>query len=172
MTLCRWVEWAEKFTIRAHGAFRSRGSAARTQRTIPITPSSTAWRHCVVGEVFEAAHRAGSDGVDEHIEFAVPPLPHLDEQRLDALGVGDIRDQSHGIGAAQTRQFRSGFVKDGLCAADNGDACAVLGEASRRGQTHPATAADHHRSRVLKSEIHCVTTTLASTAVEPLLAPG
>src|ERR1700738_4251767 len=111
----------------------------------------------LVGEVFETAHRAGPDGVDEHIEFAVPPLPHLSEQRLDALGVADIGDQSHGIGAAETRQLLSGSVKDGGCAADNSDACAVGGQASRRGEPHPATAADHYRSRVLKSEIHCVT---------------
>ena len=45
MTLCRCVECAEKLTIRAHCALRSSGSAARTQRTMPITPSSTAWRH-------------------------------------------------------------------------------------------------------------------------------
>src|SRR5712675_1514695 len=46
MTVWRWVEWAEKLTIRAHCAFRSSGSAERTQCTMPITPSSNASRHC------------------------------------------------------------------------------------------------------------------------------
>ena len=46
MTVWRCVEWAEKLTIRAHFAFRSSGSADRTQCTIPITPSSKAARHC------------------------------------------------------------------------------------------------------------------------------
>jgi hypothetical protein len=45
MTLCRWVECAEKLTTRAHSARRSRGSAERTQCTIPITPWSMAVRH-------------------------------------------------------------------------------------------------------------------------------
>src|SRR5579864_4174140 len=39
ITLWRWVECAERFTIRAHGARRSRGRAARTQRTAPRVPS-------------------------------------------------------------------------------------------------------------------------------------
>ena len=55
MTLCRCVEWAEKLTIRAHSALRSKGSAERTQCTIPITPSSTACRHSIVGEILECA---------------------------------------------------------------------------------------------------------------------
>src|SRR6478672_2055062 len=46
MTLCRCVECAEKSTMRAHSARRSSGSAARTQRTIPMAPSSTAASHC------------------------------------------------------------------------------------------------------------------------------
>src|SRR5882757_2216361 len=46
ITLFHCVETAEKLTIRAHSALRSSGRAARTQRTMPITPSSKAWLHC------------------------------------------------------------------------------------------------------------------------------
>src|ERR1700758_4551526 len=46
MMLWRCVECAEKLTMRAHAAFRSSGRAERTQRTMPMTPSSKAWPHC------------------------------------------------------------------------------------------------------------------------------
>ena len=100
MTLCRCVECAEKLTIRAHSALRSSGSAERTQRTIPITPSSTDCAPLLVGQIFEAAGRSRPDRIDEHVEFAVPSLSKLGEHVVDLTGVTDVGNQPEGIRAA------------------------------------------------------------------------
>src|SRR5437879_12135502 len=42
---CRFVEWADTLTMRAHSAARSSGRAPRTQRTADIVPMSNVAAH-------------------------------------------------------------------------------------------------------------------------------
>ena len=121
---------------------------------MPITPSSNARAPLIVGQIVERADGAGTDGVDEDIEFATPPRAQFVEHPLDLLGVCGVSDQSDGIGTAPLRQILCGIVEYRRGPTDEGYACAVLRETARSRESHAAAASDDHRGRVLQPEIH------------------
>src|ERR1700722_2648611 len=103
MTLWRCVECAEKLTIRAHSAFRSSGRAARTQRTMPITPSSKAWLHCsmiAMRAPSSARQRADANPIPGHRRrqwpshlsaldpWQIPGYPSLAARRITKPTIG------------------------------------------------------------------------------------
>ena len=156
MTLWRCVECAEKFTMRAHCAVRSSGSAARTQRTIPIAPSSTAWRHWSSVRSSNVPAALGPTALTRM--FSSPPqrLTQLGEDRVaPGFGIGDVGD------ARRTRRDCPGSSSSAAAssstvtsAADDRDARAVIGEAAGGGQSHAAAAADDDGGGVSKPEVH------------------
>jgi hypothetical protein len=101
-----------------------------------------------VGQNFEAARRSRPDGIDEHVEFAVPSLPELGEHLVDLVGVTDVGTEPEGVGATATRQLCHRAVKTGSCPADHRHPGAFLGEATGRRQTHAAATTDDHRCGV------------------------
>ena len=68
----------------------------------------------VVGEVFEAARRTRTDRVDEHVQFAAPPLPEVGERFFYLRCVPDVDDKAESVRATATRQIGDRAIESGL----------------------------------------------------------
>ena len=97
--LWRWIEWAEKLTIRAHSAARSSGRAARTQRTAAISPSSKAASQ---SSSARSSNSAGAGPTVLTSTLSEPQrAPMASKAAVDRRWVRDVDGQSHGVGCCR-----------------------------------------------------------------------
>ena len=108
----------------------------------------------LVGEILEGAYRAGADRVDERVELAVPALAQLVEHPLDLIRVSGVGYQPERVRASALGEVFRRPVENILRPPNDGHPRAVLGQAARGRESHPATAADHNCRGVLQPEIH------------------
>ena len=143
--------------MRAHSAARSRGRAARTQRTIPIAPTSSVVGPLLVGELLEVADTGGTGCVYEDVQRAVPPLSHLREGGVDLGGLCDVGAERHRVLRAELEEPVDRRVKVGLGASDDTDLGPVGREALGRSPAHALRSTLHDGRRPRESQIHRVT---------------
>ena len=148
MTLWRCVEWAEKFTMRAHPPCAA--AEVPTARSAPC-PSRPRRRPAatVVGEILEGARRR-SGPTALMSTLSSPSHRALTSSKPAATCSASVMSATtpSASGLPRSRQIRRRLVEHILRPADDRHPRAVLGQAAGGGKSHPAAAADDDRGGV------------------------